>query len=81
MMGTSGTPSRSAAMAEADRDREIEAISQAMAEGECDGAELERRCDGRRWGPRRFRSALQDAIDEGRIRRLPSGRYDAGERR
>jgi MFS family permease len=80
MMGTAGTPSRSAAMARLDRDREIEAICGALGTDDGVGpAELERRCGGRFWGPGRFRAALRDAIDEGRATRLPSGDYRAGD--
>jgi MFS family permease len=76
MMGTSGTPTRSAAMADLDRDREIEAVCEAVnANGGVTRAELERRCGGRAWGPGRFTGALRDAIDEGRLTRLPSGEY------
>jgi MFS family permease len=80
MMGTSGTPSRSAAMADLDLDREIDAVCRALAEnGGLSRAELERRCRGRAWGPGRFRAALRDAIDEGLATRLPSGDYRAGD--
>jgi MFS family permease len=76
MMGTSGTLSRSGAMADLDRDREIEAVCQAVdGNGGVSRGELERRCGGHAWGPGRFTGALRDAIDEGRVTRLPSGQY------
>ena len=37
--------------------------------------ELGRQLDARRWGPRRYRAALREAIDEGRVQRLAGGAY------
>jgi MFS family permease len=80
MVGTSGTPSRSAAMAELDLDREIEDLRRALGEnGGLSRDELERRCRGRSWGPGRFRAALRHAVDEGLATELPSGDYGAGD--
>jgi MFS family permease len=70
MIGTAGTASRYAAMAERDRDREIEAIA-AVCDGEeaIDRDELRRRLHAEAWGPGRFRSALREAVQEGRAGR------------
>ena len=63
-------------MADLDRDREIEAVYEALSgSGGVSHAELELRCGGRAWGPGRFRGALRDAIDDGRVTRLASGQY------
>ena len=78
MLGTAGPSSRFAAAAEAEHDREVEAISQALADGSgADRAELLRRVGGRHWGPGRFTSALRTALREGRARRDAQGRYEA----
>jgi MFS family permease len=70
MHGTAGTAGRSAAMADRDLDREIEAIARALAEGgEVDANELARVLGARAWGPRRFRAALRQAVAEGRASR------------
>ena len=78
MLGTAGPSSRFAAAAEAEHDREVEAIAQALADdGGADRAELLRRVGGRHWGPGRFTSALRAALREGRARRDAQGRYEA----
>ncbi|OLE35060.1 MAG: MFS transporter [Actinobacteria bacterium 13_1_20CM_3_68_9] len=76
MLGTAGTSSRYAAMAEEDLDREIESLERALGEsGSVEQAELERAVQGERWGPGRFGGALQEAVEEGRARRVSHGRY------
>jgi hypothetical protein len=52
------------------RDREIDRIAEVVADGPLREAELARRVGANRWGPGRFRSALAEAIDEGRARRV-----------
>lgn len=52
-------------------DREIEIIERALREnGEVDRRDLARLVGARFWGPGRFRSALREAIDEGRAQRI-----------
>jgi MFS family permease len=78
MAGTAGAADRHAAVSELDLDREIELLCAILEEhGTCDRAELSRLVDGRSWGPGRFRTALRDAVDEGRIRRGPGDSYAA----
>jgi MFS family permease len=78
MLGTAGPSSRFAAEAEAEHDREVEAIARALADGGGAGrSELLRRVGGRHWGPGRFTSALRAALREGRARRDAGGRYEA----
>ena len=53
-------------------DREIETIATAVAElGPVDAARLARTTGAGSWGPGRFRLALREAVDEGRVVRLP----------
>ncbi len=60
-------------------DREVEAIARALAEhGSANRRELHRRVGARRWGPGRFRSALRQAVSEGRAKRLPRGEIAPG---
>jgi hypothetical protein len=60
----------------ADRDHEIEIIERALNEkGSANRKELARRVGGRYWGPGRFRGALQEAVAEGRVRRLRHDQY------
>ena len=76
MIGTAGTASRQAAMAEYDLDREIEAIARALGErGPASRGELAHRVGARAWGPGRFRTALREALREGRVARGPGGGY------
>jgi MFS family permease len=76
MVGTAGTSSRYAAMAELDLDREIEAIAVACAAGDpIERDELRRRVHAGEWGPGRFGAALHDAVDEGRAGRFGRGAY------
>jgi hypothetical protein len=68
MMATTGAASRLAATAAEDLDREIEAIVRALEEhGPIDDDELERLVGARYWGPGRFRAALREALEEGRV--------------
>jgi MFS family permease len=72
MVGTAGA-TRSAAPSL--RDREIDAIASALAEGgEMPIGELARRVRARTWGPGRFPVALRNAVAEGRARRLSRSR-------
>jgi hypothetical protein len=76
MAGTAGEAGRHAAVSEAEHDREIEVLCSILQEhGECDEAELSRLAGGRSWGPGRFRSALRDAVDEGRATHLSGDSY------
>jgi MFS family permease len=76
MLGTAGTSSRYAAMAEEDLDREIEALERALDQtGPVAEAGLENAVRGRRWGPGRFDGALREAVEEGRARRVSPGLY------
>jgi MFS family permease len=77
MMGTAGTASRHAAQSDRDLDVEIELIYRALDEhGRCERAELVRIVHGRAWGPGRFRTALREAVDEGRVRRISGDAYE-----
>ena len=68
MMGVSGPASRLAATAAEDLDHEIDAIARALAEhGPLEYDELERLVGARYWGPGRFRAALREALEEGRV--------------
>jgi MFS family permease len=59
---------------------EVEAIGRAVDEGgQVSRDELLRMVGGRRWGPGRFRRALDEAVAAGRIRRTSRGRYEAPE--
>ncbi|WP_300015522.1 MFS transporter [Pseudonocardia sp.] len=61
---------------ERDLDREVEVLARALQEhGEASRAELVRLIGARYWGPGRFGSALAEAVDEGRIRRLSRTTY------
>jgi hypothetical protein len=82
MLGTAGTASRHAAMAERALDREIEILALIVEErGEIGGADLERLAGGRAWGPGRYRRAMREAVAEGRVRKLPDHVYGAARRR
>jgi len=73
-------PLWSPAANKADRDREIEIIERALDEkGSANRKELARRVGGRYWGPGRFRGALQEAVMEGRVRRLRNDQYASKE--
>jgi MFS family permease len=59
---------------------EVEAIGRAVDEGgQITRDELFRTVGARRWGPGRFRRALDEAVAAGRIRRAGRGRYEAPE--
>jgi MFS family permease len=74
--GMFGTASRWAPTAEQDLDREIETIGRALEDrGPLDRDELADLVGARYWGPGRFGSALQAAVDEGRAEHLSRGRY------
>jgi MFS family permease len=76
MIGTAGTASRSAAMAERDLDREMEALQRILDErGPSTRAELATLLGARHWGPGRLRAALREALREGRARRSSGGAY------
>jgi MFS family permease len=76
MVGTSSTTSRWSATADEVLDDEIEDVVRALQEqGPADRDELEERVQGRSWGPGRFRTALKEALEEGRAEELSPGRY------
>jgi hypothetical protein len=63
-------------VADDDLDREIEMIARALEEhGPTEREELERLVGARYWGPGRFREALREAVDEGRVVRLSRNTY------
>jgi MFS family permease len=81
MSGTAGTASRHAAVSTLERDREIEVMCAILEEhGTCDRDELSRLVEGGSWGPGRFRSALREAVDEGRVRRVSGNSYGPARR-
>ena len=64
----------------AELQHEVEAIGRAVDEGgQVSRDELFRTVGARRWGPGRFRRALDEAVAAGRIRRTGRGRYEAPE--
>lgn len=68
MVGTTGTASRTSAMADQVLDDEIEQVSQALAErGPTSREDLERTVGGQAWGAGRFRKALREAARESRL--------------
>ncbi|HEV7882382.1 MAG TPA: MFS transporter [Solirubrobacteraceae bacterium] len=74
--GMVGTASRWAPTAEQDLDREIAEIARALEErGPTDRDRLAELVGARYWGPGRFRAALDEAVDEGRARRLSRTTY------
>lgn len=76
MFGTSGTDSRSAASANQELDREVEAIAVVIVqEGDTGESELAESLHAPGWGPGRFRAALRQAILEGRIKPISGDRY------
>ncbi|MET7572154.1 MFS transporter [Streptomyces sp. NPDC005492] len=76
MAGSTGTASRTSAMAEQHLDDEIEQVARALeASGPTSRDRLETTVSGRSWGPGRFRRALREAVRESRARRLPDDVY------
>lgn len=76
MVGTAGTSSRSAAMAERRLDEEIEQVARTLAErGPTSREELEQAVGGRSWGPGRFRRTLREAVREARAKHLGDDTY------
>jgi hypothetical protein len=74
--GLIGTSVRSRDASETLLDREIESIGRAVDEGgPVERDELKQLVGGRRWGPGRFRRALEEAVREGRIVRVGRHRY------
>jgi hypothetical protein len=77
MQGTAGQADRHAAVSEQDLDTEIELLCAILADrGRCDPDELRRLAHAQAWGPGRFRSALREAVDEGRVRRVSGDGYE-----
>jgi hypothetical protein len=59
-----------------DLDREIDVIGRALDErGATERDQLYELVGGRYWGPGRFRNALREAVEEGRVRRLSRTTY------
>jgi MFS family permease len=81
MLGTAGTSSRYEAMGEEELDREIEALARELAElGPTERDDLAQRIGARYWGPGRFRSALQEAVAEGRATHPSRSSYGPADR-
>ncbi|MEO3797793.1 MFS transporter [Nonomuraea sp. B10E15] len=80
-IGTSGTASRHAAIAEEALDREIDEVAHALEHhGPADRDTLAERVRGRTWGPGRFRAALRQAVREGRAQEFSPGKYGPPEK-
>ncbi|MFD1935596.1 MFS transporter [Nonomuraea mangrovi] len=76
MAATTGTTSRYAAMADRDRDQEIEDLARAAdQQGPVSRDKLEQVVGGRWWGPGRFGAALREAVREGVIKRFSDDKY------
>jgi hypothetical protein len=76
MVGTATASSRHAAIAAEDLDREVDVLVRALEEnGATQRDELARMVGARLWGPGRFRAALREALDEGRILRVSRNVY------
>lgn len=75
MLGTAGNRREQAAGADRALDREIELIGHAVAGGPLGRHDVELVIRARLWGPGRLGDALSAAVDEGRVARLPQGRY------
>jgi MFS family permease len=59
---------------------EVSIIENALRErGSANRHELSRRVGGRYWGPGRFREALNEAVFQGRAKRLPGGEFAPAE--
>ncbi|MGN6871204.1 MAG: MFS transporter [Solirubrobacteraceae bacterium] len=79
--GMVGTASRWAPTAEQDLDREIDELTRALDErGPTDRDDLAELVGARYWGPGRFRDALHEAEEEGRVQRLSRTTYAPSER-
>jgi MFS family permease len=78
-IGTAGTTSRWAAASDEAMDREIAAIQSALdGRGPTRRGALAGYVGGRFWGPGRYRRALRQAVDEGRVERLSRDGYGPG---
>ncbi|MDX6643201.1 MAG: hypothetical protein QOD76_1163 [Solirubrobacteraceae bacterium] len=76
IVGTAGTASRYAASSYRELDREIELIRRALQElGAMSRSQLAGEVSGPSWGPRRFNSALREAVAEGAAQRLSRDSY------
>jgi MFS family permease len=76
MMGTAGCASRHAACSERDLDREIDDVVHALEEhGTTDTGQLSQLVGGRSWGPGRFKKALREAVEDGRVQRVSRDTY------
>ncbi|HZT16156.1 MAG TPA: MFS transporter [Gaiellaceae bacterium] len=76
--GMLGTSIRSRSVSPGVLDREIDRIADELdRNGPLRRDELAARVGARRWGPGRFREALEEAQSEGRVRRLSRTTYDA----
>jgi hypothetical protein len=74
--GMVGTASRWAPSSEQDLDREIDEIARALDErGATDRDDLAALVGARYWGPGRFGAALDEAVEDGRARRLSRRTY------
>ena len=81
MAGTAGTTGRYAAVSDEELDREIEVLARVLSEhGELERDRLAVLAEVRLWGPRRFHTALREAVDEGRVRRVSRGSYAPADR-
>jgi MFS family permease len=74
--GMLGTSSRWTPSSDEELDREIDVIARALDErGATDREDLASAVGARYWGPGRFRAALREAVDEGRVRRVSRNTY------
>jgi MFS family permease len=75
-IGTAGTTSRWSAASDEALDREVAAIESALdGLGATQTGALAGYVGGRLWGPGRFRRALRQAVDEGRVQQLSRVSY------
>ncbi|MHA6793978.1 MFS transporter [Pseudonocardia bannensis] len=78
-IGTAGTTSRWYAASDEELDRELDAVSRALAHhGPTRVSELARYVGSRYWGPGRFRNALNEAEAEGHVERFSRDNYRPG---
>jgi MFS family permease len=81
MVGTAGATGRQRNAGDRARDHELDLLERMLAEqGELTAPELARRLDARHWGPGRYRSALREALREGRVERGRGRTYRAASR-